>query len=39
MNLGTLKEITNLREIWPHEALNLRLGLLKMLTFWARLWD
>lgn len=22
MNLGTLKEITNLREIWPHEALN-----------------
>ena len=22
MNLGTLKELTNLREIWPHEALN-----------------
>ena len=22
MNLGTLKEITNLRDIWPHEALN-----------------
>lgn len=22
MNLGTLKEITNLREVWPHEALN-----------------
>ena len=22
MNLGTLKEITNLRDVWPHEALN-----------------
>ena len=21
-NLGTLKEITDLRSIWPHEALN-----------------
>lgn len=22
INLGTLKEITDLRSIWPHEALN-----------------
>lgn len=26
IHLGTLKEITHLREVWPHEAHDLLLG-------------